>query len=145
MPDTPAMSQIEISDKWLEDYKKTAVKWRKELLELPVAQAQDVLKYMHGITGLCGAMRFPSIESDSQFGPYDPDRVTKALVNIDYRELETHFGSVIEKFHPNDYKLLTMGYSQPTKGDGQKRASTTLLILSQLAKEIGRASCRERV
>lgn len=138
MPETQNMSQIEISDKWLEDYKKTAIKWRKEFLELPIAAAQDVLQYMQGITGLCGKMRFPSIESDSQFGPYDPDRVTKALVNIDYRELETHMGSVIEKFHPNDYKLLTMGYSQPTKGDGQKRASATLLVLSQLAKARGK-------
>lgn len=140
MPDSIPnnLSQIEISDQWLEDYKKTAIKWRKELLELPIASAQDVLKYMHGISGLRGAMRFPSIESDSQFGPYDPDRVTKALVNIDYRELETHFGSVIEKFHPNDYAMLTMGYTQPTRGDGQKKASATLLILSQLAKARGK-------
>lgn len=133
------MTQIKISDEWLDDYKKTAIKYSQELLELPIRQAQDVLKYMRGVTGLRGKMRFASIEGKSEFGPYNPDRQSAASVNIDFRELETHMGSVIEKFHPNDYAMLTMGYTQPTLGEGQKQASTTLLVLSQIAKARGAA------
>lgn len=133
------ITQIKISDEWLDDYKKTAIKYQKELLELPIRQAQDVLKYMRGITGLRGKTRFKSIEGKSEFGPYNPDRQSAASVNIDFRELETQFGSVIEKFHPNDYALLTMGYDQPTLGEGQNQASTTLLVLSQIAKARGEA------
>lgn len=129
--------KIKISDNVLEDYKSTATKWQSTLLELPISQAQDVLKYMRGVTGLRGKMNFPAVNAKSEFGPYDPDRVTGADVKIDYRTLETHMGSVIEKFHPNDYAMLTMGYTGATSGEGQKRTSPTLLVLSQLSKARG--------
>lgn len=131
--------KIKISDSVLEDYKKTADKWQSQLLELPIAQAQDVLQYMTGVTGLRGKMYFPAVTAVSEFGPYDPDRVSGAQVNIDYRALETHMGSVIERFHPNEYAMLTMGYQGATKGDDQKRAPQTLLVLSQIAKARGEA------
>jgi hypothetical protein len=133
------ITEIKISDAVLEDYKKTADKWEKVLQELPIAQAQDVLQYMKGITGLRGKMYLGSISAKSEFGPYNPDRQSKSDVNIDYRAITTYMGSVVEKFHPNDYAMLTMGYSQPTLGDGLKNASTTLLVLAQIAKARGEA------
>lgn len=131
--------KIKIADSVFEDYKKTADKWNPVLSELPIAAAQDVLQYMTGIKGLRGKHRFGYVSGKSQFGPYNPDRKSAAIVDIDYRDIETHMGSVIEVFHPNDYAMLTMGYNSPTLGDGQKRASQTLLVLSQLAKARGEA------
>jgi hypothetical protein len=130
-------SKIIISDSALEDYKKTAVKWQKELLDLPIRQAQNVLQYMRGITVLRGDMMLPAVTSEAQYAPYDPDRKSAANVNIDYRKLTTYFGNDVNLFHPNDYAFLTMGYNAPTLGEGQKRAPQTLLILSQIAKSRG--------
>lgn len=132
-------TQIVIDDRTLDDYKKTAIKWQSVLQELPIAQAEDVLKYMHGIKGLRGVMRFGEISAKSQFGPYNPDRVVKSDVNIKHRDLETFMGSVIEKFHPNDYAFWTMGYNSATRGDAQKKATTALIVLKQICKARGEA------
>lgn len=132
-------TKIKIADSVFEDYKKTAEKWDSVLRELPIAAAQDVLQYMTGIKGLRGKYRFGHVSGQSQFGPYSPSRQSEASVDIDYRTLETHMGSVIEVFHPNDYAMLTMGYTSPTVGDGQKRATPTQLVLGQLAKARGEA------
>ena len=133
------LTQIVIDDRTLDDYKKLAIKWQKVLQELPIAQAEDVLKFMHGIKGLRGVMRFGEISAKSQFGPYNPDRVVKSDVNIKHRDLETFMGSVIEKFHPNDYAFWTMGYNAATRGDGQKQVPAALIVLKQICKARGEA------
>lgn len=132
-------TQIKISDEIFQQYKETADKWNPTLLELPIAQAQDVLGFMTGIAGLRGTMHLQDIAAKSEFGPYDPDRVSEASVMINSRPITTYLGSVIEKFHPNDYAELTMGYQGATVGEGQKRTKPTLLVLSQLAKARGEA------
>lgn len=131
------MANIKISDDVLEDYQKTAIKWEKALLDLPIRAAMDVLRYMHGITGLRGKQRFGEISADSQFAPFSRTRKQNADVNIKYREIETFLGNVIEPFSPSDYALLTMGYDDPILGEKIKGASTTALVLFQLAKARG--------
>lgn len=131
------MANIKISDDVLEDYQKTAIKWEKTLLDLPIRAAMDVLRYMHGITGLRGKQRFGEVSADSQFAPFSRTRKQNADVNIKYREIETFLGNVIEEFSPVDYALLTMGYDDPILGEKIKGASTTALVLFQLAKARG--------
>lgn len=131
------MAKIKISDDVLEDYQKTAIKWEKTLLDLPIRAAKDVLQYMHGITGLRGKQRFGEISADSQFAPFSRTRKQNADVNIKYREIETFLGNVIEEFSPVDYALLAMGYDDPILGEKIKGASTTALVLFQLAKARG--------
>ncbi len=131
------MANIKISDDVLEDYQKTAIKWEKALLDLPIRAAMDVLRYMHGITGLRGKQRFGEISADSQFAPFSRTRKQNADVNIKYREIETFLGNVIEPFSPSDYALLTMGYDDPILGEKIKGASTTALVLFHLAKARG--------
>lgn len=131
------MAKIVISDAVFEDYKKTAIKWQPTLLDLPVRAAQDVLQYMTGITGLRGKMRFGDIAADSQFAPFKRDRKGNANVNINYREIETFHGNVVDEFAPVEYAFLTMGYNDPVLGEGLKGASTTALVLMHLAKARG--------
>lgn len=131
------MAKIKISDDVLEDYKKTAIKWEPTLLDLPIRAAMDVLKYMHGITGLRGKKRFGEINADSQFAPFSKTRKQNADVNIKYREIETFLGNVIDEFSPVDYAFLTMGYDDPILGDKIKGATTTALVLFHLAKARG--------
>ena len=131
------MAKIKVSDDVLEDYQKTAIKWEKTLLDLPIRAANDVLQYMHGITGLRGKQRFGEISADSQFAPFSRTRKQNADVNIKYREIETFLGNVIDEFSPVDYALLAMGYDDPILGEKIKGASTTALVLFQLAKARG--------
>lgn len=131
------MAKIVISDAVFEDYKKTAIKWQPTLLDLPVRAAQDVLQYMTGITGLRGKMRFGDIAADSQFAPFKRDRKSDANVKINYREIETFHGNVVDGFAPVEYAFLTMGYNDPVLGEGLKGASTTALVLMHLAKARG--------
>lgn len=131
------MAKIKISDDVLEDYKKTAIKWEPTLLDLPIRAAMDVLKYMHGITGLRGKQRFGEITADSQFAPFSKTRKQNADVKIKYREIETFLGNVIDEFSPVDYAFLTMGYDDPILGEKIKGASTTALVLFHLAKARG--------
>lgn len=132
------MAEIIISDAVLEDYKKTAVKWNPTLLDLPIRTADDVLKFMHGITGLRGKMKLGSVFTNSQFAPFKKDRSGEAKLNIDYREIEDFLGNAVEEFSPVDYAFLTMGYNDPIAGEKIKNASTTALILFHLAKAKGK-------
>lgn len=131
------MAKIKISDAVFEDYKNTAIKWEPTLLDLPIRAAMDVLKYMHGITGLRGKQRFGEISADSQFAPFKKDRKGNAQVDIKYREIETFLGNVVDGFSPVDYAFLTMGYDDPILGEKIKNATTTALVLFHLAKARG--------
>lgn len=131
------MAKIKIDSAVLEDYQKTAVKWMPTLLDLPIRQANDVLKFMTGITGLRGKMKLGEINADSQFAPFKKTRKGDAAVNISYREIETFLGNVVEEFSPVDYAYLTMGYTDATLGEKIKNASTTALVLFHLAKARG--------
>lgn len=131
------MAKIKIDPAVVEDYQKTAVKWQPTLLDLPLRAAMDVLKFMHGITGLRGKMKLGEISANSQFAPFKKNRKSDADVNIKYREIETHLGNVVEEFSPVDYAFLTMGYEDPVIGEKIKNASTTALVLFQLAKARG--------
>lgn len=131
------MAKIKIDASVLEDYQKTAVKWMLTLLDLPIRQASDVLKFMHGITGLRGKAKLGEISADSQFAPFKKSRKSDADVNIRYREIETFLGNVVEEFAPVDYAYLAMGYDDPILGEKIKNASTTALVLFHLAKARG--------
>lgn len=131
------MAKIKIDAAALEDYQKTAVKWQPTLLDLPIRAAMDVLKFMHGITGLRGKMKLGEISANSQFAPFKKNRKSDADVNIKYREIETFLGNAVEEFSPVDYAFLTMGYDDPTLGEKIKNASTTALVLFHLAKARG--------
>ena len=132
-----ADAKIKISDEVLEDYKKTAIQWEPVLLDLPLRAAADVLKFFSPVPGLRGKKRFGAVSAQSQFAPFDKHRVSEATVKIDYREIETFHGNVVETFSPVDYIDLPMGYDDPILGDAIKNASTTALVLMKLAAARG--------
>ena len=132
-----ADAQIKITDAMLEDYKKTCIKWDPVLSQLPIRAAMDVLKYFQTVTGLRGKRRFGSISGKSQFAPFKKDRTSAATVDIDFREIETFHGNVIETFSPVDYIDIPLGYDDPVITDAIKKAGTTLLVLAQIVKARG--------
>lgn len=131
------MSQIIIDAATLADYQKTAVKWNPTLQDLPIRAANDVLQFMHGITGLRGEMQLGEISADSQFAPFKKNRTGSSNVNIKYRVIKNYLGNAIDEFAPVDYAHLTMGYDDPIVGEAIKGASTTALVLFHIAKAFG--------
>lgn len=131
------MAKIKIDDAVVKDYQSTAIKWQPTLLDLPVRAAQDLTKYMTGVTGLRGKLNLGTVGAKSQFAPFSKTRKTDSQLDIKYRTLETHLGNAIEEFSPVDYAYTTMGYDDAILGEKIKGASTTALILFHIAKARG--------
>ena len=130
-------AKIVITDEVLQQYKDTCIQWDPVLRQLPIRAAADVLKYFIPVKKLRGKRRFGEISGKSQFAPFKRDRVSQASVDIDYREIETFHGNVIETFAPVDYLDIPLGYDDPVITEAIKKAGTTFLVLAQLVKARG--------
>ena len=117
----------------LDDYQKAAIKWRKDLLMLPIIGIQDTLQYMTGRPGIRYKENVGTIYADAQFAPYKATRKGDVNLKLDFRTLETHFGNVVAKFEPNSAISTLLG-TGATKGDGQMTTPTALHVLAQIAK-----------
>lgn len=117
----------------LDDYQKAAIKWRKDLLMLPIIGIQDTLQYMTGRPGIRYKENVGTIYADAQFAPYKATRTGDVDLKLDFRTLETHFGNVVAKFEPNSAISTLLG-TGATKGDGQMTTPTALHVLAQIAK-----------
>ena len=117
----------------LDDYQKAAIKWRKDLLMLPIIGIQDTLQYMTGRPGIRYKENVGTIYADAQIAPYKATRTGDVNLNLDFRTLETHFGNVVAKFEPNSAISTLLG-TGATKGDGQMTTPTALHVLAQIAK-----------
>lgn len=132
-----ADAKIKITEAILEDYKKTCIKWDPVLSQLPIRAAMAALKFFQLVTGLRGKRRFGAISGQSQFAPFKKNRTSAATVDIDFREIETFHGNVIETFSPVDYIDTPLGYDDPVITEAIKKAGTTLLVLAQIVKARG--------
>lgn len=130
-------AQIIVNDDMVQQYKDTCIKWDPVLQQLPLRKAQDVLQHFVTVTGLRGKRRFGSVEGNSQFAPFSKDRKSSAVLNINYREIETFHGNVVETFAPVDYVDMPFAYDDPVITDAIKKAGSTLLVLSQLVAARG--------
>lgn len=120
-----------------EDYQQAAVKYRSELLYLPIFGINDTLQHMTGRPGIRYAERVGTISADAQFAPYNPSRETDVDLNLDFRELRTYFGSVVANFEPNTAISTLLG-TGATKGDGQITTPTARHVLALIAKGLSR-------
>lgn len=118
-----------------EDFQNAAIKYRSELLMLPIIGCQDTLQYMTARPGIRYKERVGTMSGDAQFAPYKPTRATDFNLNVDYRELETFFGSVVSDFEPNSAVSTLLG-TGATKGDGQITTPTAKSVLALIAKSL---------
>lgn len=56
-------------------------------------------------------------------------------LGIEFRDLETHFGSVVDNFEPNSAISTLLG-TGATKGDGQMSTHTARHVLARIAKNL---------
>lgn len=118
-----------------EDFQNAAIKYRSELLMLPIIGCQDTLQYMTARSGIRYKERVGTMSGEAQFAPYKPTRASDFNLNVDYRELETFFGSVVSDFEPNSAVSTLLG-TGATKGDGQITTPTAKSVLALIAKSL---------
>lgn len=118
-----------------EDFQQAAIKYRSELLMLPIIGCQDTLQFMTSRPGIRYKERVGTMTGDAQFAPYNPARSTDYNLGLSYREIETFFGSVVAKFEPNSAISTLLG-TGATKGDGQMTTPTAKHVLSLIAKNL---------
>ena len=119
----------------LKEYQEAAVKYRADLIMLPIIGIGDTLQYMTGRPGIRYKERVGNLTGDAQFAPYNPKRAVEYNLGIELRDLETNFGSVVANFEPNSAISTLLG-TGATKGDGQMTTPTALHVLAKIAKNL---------
>lgn len=115
----------------------SANKYRKELLMMPIIALEKSIQHMTVRMGIQGKEYVGEMDGEGELGPYDADRVDDDDVDINGRELETFFGSVIKKFDPN--KTLGSIYgSMINSGEALKGVPITAQMVAFLMKQISK-------
>lgn len=130
-------AKIIIQDSEVQKYKDLCTQWSPVYLRLPIATANDVLKYFTPVTKLRGDRKMPSIYGKSQFSPFKKDKSSDAEVNIDWRTLTTRHANVIESFAPVDYVDMPLGVNSTYIGESLKKAPQAALIMAELSASRG--------
>ena len=120
----------------LQEYQEAAAKYRSDLLMLPIIGIEETLKFMTGRPGIRFKENVAAISGNAQFAPYKPSRRTDYNLNLDFRTLETFFGSVVANFEPNSAVSTLLGAMGDTKGDGQMQTPTAMHVLALIAKSL---------
>ena len=120
----------------LQDYQTAAIKYRKELLMLPIIGIERTLKFMTGRPGIRYKEAVGTLLGDAQFAPYKPNRSHDFDLTLDHRVLETYFANVVEKFEPNSAVSTVLGAIGATKGEGQAQVPTAKHVLALIARRL---------
>lgn len=117
---------------------KSAAKFRKDLLQVPIFALGTTLQYFTLRRGIRGSETVGTLTGDIELGPYNEDRVDTDKVGIAGRTLHNYLGSVVKKFSPNDVVESIYG-ADINQGDGLKNVDITLKVLSFLGSKLGRS------
>ncbi|MDM8309682.1 hypothetical protein [Phocaeicola barnesiae] len=124
---------VKITD---EQLAKSAVKYRKELLMMPVLAMAVSLQHMTQRPGVRGKEVVGELSGDIELGPYDEGREDTDGVSINPRTLETFLGSVVKKFSPNSVWQTVYG-NLISKGEALKNVDITRQVLAFLTAKLG--------
>ena len=119
-----------------EQLAKSAIKFRKELLMMPVLAIGSTLQHMTQRPGVIGKEVVGEMSGDIELGPYDEGREDTDGISIEPRTLETFLGSVVKKFSPNSVWQTVYG-NLTTKGEALKNVDISRQVLSFLTAKLG--------
>lgn len=117
---------------------KSAAKFRKELLQLPIMGLGSALNYFTVRTGIRGEETVGELGGTMQIGPYDEDRVDSAAVTVKGRTLHNYKGSVVKRFSPNSVAQSIYG-DHLRKGTDLGNADIVRQVLSYLSGQVGKS------
>ena len=115
---------------------QSAVKYRKELLKMPLFSMSKLLPYVTLRTGVRYKEIVGELSGDIQMAPYKVRRHDDNDVNIKGRELEVYFGNCVKGFNPNSVVQSLYG-ADIVKGEGLKNVPITLQVLTYLMGKMG--------
>ncbi len=115
---------------------QSAVKYRKELLKMPLFSMSKLLPYVTLRTGVRYKEIVGELSGDMQMAPYKVRRHDDNDVNIKGRELEVYFGNCVKGFNPNSVVQSLYG-ADIVKGEGLKNIPITLQVLTYLMGKMG--------
>ena len=115
---------------------QSAVKYRKELLKMPLFSMSKLLPYVTLRTGVRYKEIVGELSGDMQMAPYKVRRHDDNDVNIKGRELEVYFGNCVKGFNPNSVVQSLYG-ADIVKGEGLKNVPITLQVLTYLMGKMG--------
>ncbi|MBD5379573.1 MAG: hypothetical protein HDR74_06765 [Bacteroides sp.] len=124
-----------------EQLAKSAAKYRKELLKLPVLALAPILKYMTLRTGIRDSETVGELAGSFEFGPYDRKRRDESDITISPRTLQVFLGNAVKCFDPNDVVSSIYG-SSITNGDGLKKVDIVTQVVSFLCGKLGEGLAR---
>lgn len=120
-----------------EDLQKTARKYRRDFLQMPVLGLSRSLQHMSLRPGIRYSETVGELSGDIQFGPYSETREDNNEVVVNPRTLYTFFGSVVRNFSPNKIYQSMWG-SDITKGEALKNTEITRKVLAFLCAQLGK-------
>lgn len=120
----------------LEDLKKSATSYAKEILSMPVISAKDTLQHMTPMAGVAGRFVVSEFDGDIELGPYDANRKGSDNVTINSRVLETFLGSSLEDFDPNEVAKTVYG-QLAAQGKELTQANIVRYTLNFFAAKLG--------
>lgn len=117
--------------------KESAHIFRHELLQMPIIALEESLKHMTLRPGVRYKETVGELGGTIQLGPYSDSYKDTGDLTVKGRTLETHFGSVVKEFNPNNVYKSIWG-SSITKGEELKGVEAARLVLAYLAGQIGK-------
>ena len=129
------MATITVSDAEL---KKSATKYKQQLIITPIISASRTLQHMSGRPGIAGRLVVGQLSGDIELGPYNASRVDENGVSITPRVLETYLGSVVKRFDPNEAAKTIWGLLT-AQGEGLKTADISQQVLTYFASRLGKS------
>lgn len=115
---------------------KSAAKYRREILMMPVFALGEFLQHVSLRTGIRYSETVGEMSGSMELGPYSETRIDDDDVQVVGRTLYTYFGSVVKKFSPNKVYQSIYG-NAITKGEGLKNVDITREVLNFLGKKVG--------
>lgn len=115
---------------------QSAIKYRKELLKMPLFAMEKLLPYVTLRTGVRYKEIVGELSGNMQIAPYKARRHDDSDVDIKGRELEVYFGNCVKGFNPNSIVQSLYG-ADIVKGEGLKNIPITLQVLTYLMGKMG--------
>lgn len=122
----------------LEEYQQAAIKFRADLLKIPMFAIRDTTQHMTVRTGIRGTELVGKESTDAEFAPYKANRKTEVDLNLDLRALTTYFGSLNAEFDPNTAISTLMGHMASQAMEGKLASTPTARdVIAMIAKSAG--------
>lgn len=119
-----------------EDLVKAGIKYRKELLVMPVLALEDVLKHMLLRTGIQGKEIGGSMDVDAELRPYISAKGATGGPTITPFEWEVFLGDTVKEFDP--HAILGTLYTERT-AKRPDQMQIAYMVAKRMAEKVGEA------